>query len=466
VATQAGVFVKQLLFSLPYGIAFRNVVCCGTLQKCLEAQSRATLLIPDLSQDDMQRLAGQIPEGVGVRRLMPTRHSATFTGLKLLKQHFYAKRTGLKSFRVRRERRKHLQPWLHVGATFVERVAETLCSEEWVDEQIRTAPQPFEKYYGGILDELQTDVVILAKPGYQPEDLALIKAARLREIPTISVDTTWDNIVSKRPTYLPPDAMTAWSARMRDEAVDFYRLAANGVLVTGGAPFDVFSSPSALPSRSAFLKSLDLDPSRKLIVFTLNSPQFSPQNPLFIKFVLDAVAVGAIRGGPNVIIRMHPRDRDSNHREVVRGHRNVRLERPFGVTDPKSVYECIPAGEEVLHYGALMIHADVVINIGSTTSLDAIAADTPVVNIGFDIEETSRELSSATLFEYSHYASIVESRAVRLTSDRDTFFAVVNAYLDDPSLDGPFRTEAKRSFLTFDDGHNSDRIAEAITRLC
>jgi CDP-glycerol glycerophosphotransferase (TagB/SpsB family) len=355
---------------------------------------------------------------------------------------------------------------LHIGATCLERVAERLCSEDWVDRQLQLAPQPFEDYYGTLLDELRTDVVILAKPGYQPEDLALIKAARARRIATISVDTTWDNIVSKRPTYLSPDALTAWSARMRDEAISFYRLRSGGVQVTGGAAFDVFYGRQELASRSSFLRSLDLDPSKPLIVFTLNNPSFNPQNALFITFLLDAVKTGAIRHSPNVVIRMHPWDRESNYADCVRKFQQVYLQRPFGVPDPASVYECIPARNEVLHYGALMTHADVVVNIGSTTSLDAIAADTPVVNISFDIEETTPELSAARFYDYSHYKPILESRAVRLADTRESFFAAMNAYLDDRSLDSSFRAKARRDFLTFEDGRNAERVAQAIGSLC
>jgi hypothetical protein len=315
------------------------------------------------------------------------------------------------------------------------------------------------------LDSARIDVVVLSKPGYQPEDLPLIKAARSRNIPTISVDTTWDNIVSKRPAYLAPDALTAWSERMRSEAIEFYHLSPQRVAVTGGAPFDVFSSPDHLPSRTAFLESLKLDPARKLIVFTLNSPIFNLQNPQFVKFLLESVKSGAIHGAPNVVIRMHPFDRNSNHSKVVKEYARVHLERPFGVPDAASVYECIPTRQEVVHYGALMSHADVVVNIGSTTSLDAIAADTPVVNISFDIDDIAPELSAARFYDYTHYKPILESRAVRLVEDRESFFTTVNAYLDDRSIDREMRTEARRKFLTFSDGGSARRIADVITSL-
>ena len=457
--------MKHLLFSLPYGIGFRNIVCCGIVQACLAAKARATVLLPRLSDDDRRRIVGQLPVGVDVQELMPARHSAAFTGLKLIKQHLYARRTGLDSFRVKHERRRREQPLLHVGATAAERLAELCCSEEWVDRQIAASRQPYEAHYDALLRDLKVDAIVLAKPGYQPEDLALIKSARRRRTPTISVDTTWDNIVSKRPAYLAPDRLTAWNGRMRDEAVTFYRLDPKGVPVTGGSAFDVFFQRDRLLPRADFLRTMNLDPSRQLIVFTLNNPLYNPQNPLFVKFLLDAVEAQAIRHQPNVVIRMHPWDRNSNHEKLVARYPRVYLERPFGVPDSTSVYECIPSQDEVLHYGALVTHADVLINIGSTTSLDAIASDTPVVNIAFDIEKTAPELSTARFYDYTHYKPIVESRAVRVVDSREMFFDVMNAYLADRGIDRDLRARASREFLTFADGESASRVATAITSL-
>ncbi len=346
---------RQLLFSLPYGIGFRNIVCCGVLDACRALGAGATLLIPELSPADAQRIGGEIPPGIAVRELKAAKHSRSFTCLKLIKQHLYGQRTGLESFQVKRQRRRREWPLLHAAASVIERAAEMLCSEEWVDERIARARQPFEDYYERMLDELRIDTVVLAKPGYQPEDLALIRAARAHRVPTISVDTTWDNIVSKRPAYLAPDALTAWSRRMRDEAVEFYRLDPPRVPVTGGAPFDVFFARDRLPPRSAFLESLRLDPARPLIVFTLNNPLFNVQNRQLVAFLLDAVRRGAIRHAPNVLIRMHPWDCTSSHEDTVRRYSNVHLERPLGTPDPSSVYECIPTALDVVHYGALIL---------------------------------------------------------------------------------------------------------------
>lgn len=458
--------MKRLLFSLPYGIGFRNVVCCGVLEAAIRHGTECTVLLPHLSEHDRARIMSQLPPNVQTRELKTVKHSAWFTVLKLAKQHFYARRTGLDSFRVKRNRRRSQSRFLHAGASALEMLAEHACSEEWVDEQIGLAKQPFERYYRDLLEELQVDVVILAKPGYQPEDLPLIKSARARRTPTVSIDTTWDNIVSKRPTYLAPDALSAWSSRMREEAIAFYRLRPERVSVTGGAAFDVFGGRQPLPSREVFLSTLGLDPARQLVVFTLNNPSFNPQNPEYVRFLLEAVRTGDIAGKPNVVVRMHPWDRDSNHETIVHRYDRAYIERPFGVPDPRSVYECIPSQEEVIHYGALMTHADVVVNIGSTTSLDAIAADTPVVNIAFDISETDPALSAARFYDYSHYKPIVDSGAVRLTWDRSQFFREVNAFLENPSIDADKRSVARRDFLTYTDGCSASRVAQAIVGLC
>ena len=95
-------------------------------------------------------------------------------------------------------------------------------------------------------------------------------------------------------------------------------------------------------------------------------------------------------------------------------------------------------------------------------SLDALAAGSPIVNIAFDVTPTPRELSAARFYDYSHYKPIVESGAVRVAYNQDDFFASVNAYLADRTLDQQRRYAARNWFMTFTDGSSAERIATAI----
>jgi hypothetical protein len=450
--------MKHVLFSLPYGLGFRNIVCCGILSGFVAKGGRATALLPPLPNRDEAALRAELPAGLDVRQLQPIRRSLPFTYLKALKQYQYSRRTALDAFQIKYQRRRQQTPWFHYAVTAAERAGESLIPESVVDALLRHWRQPFEDYYRRLLTELRPSAIALTKPGYHPDELPLAKAARAFGIPTMAIDTTWDNMASKRPPYILPERLTVWNNWMHGEAIDYYGFRPEGVVITSGTQFDVLFRKGELPGRAETLSSLGLDPARKLIVFSLNGPLYAPDNPGYIRLLLQAIASGAIAHRPNLVVRMHPFDRVSQYGDAVAGFSNVVLQRGFSLGSEGSAFECLPTHADVRRYGALMGHADLLLNQASTTSLDAMATDTPVINIAFDLKPTHPDMSIARVYGFTHYKRIVETGAVRLADTREELFSLINAYLGDRSLDADRRREAVDRFITFTDGRAAERI--------
>ena len=456
---------KRLVFSVPYGLAFRNIVCCGTLAACHRRADQVTVLLPELAREDSAQLLSELPPDTDVRRMPPIKPSIYFTYLKLLKQHLYARRTALDSFQVKHRSRRQQHPLFHHAAVIGERAGELLIPEPTLDRWLAAARQPHEDYYRRLLEDVRADAVVIAKPGYMPEELPLIKAARALRLPTVAVDTTWDNMASKRPPYLRPDALTVWNARMSREAVEYYGFSRATTTVTGGPQFDIFGQRDRLPAREEFFNRLGLDPARPLLLFALNSPAFTPDNQAYVELLVDAIDRNMLKGAPNLVVRLHPWDRTSDYGALGKRDR-LRIERPFGVSNSASVYECIPSQREVVHYGALMAYANVVMNIASTTTLDALAAGAPVVNLAFDLKTVPAALSVTRYYDFTHYRAIIDSGAVHLARSPDELFERLNRHLDDPSLNLERREAARVEFLTYADGRNGERIADVINGFC
>lgn len=454
----------KILLSVPYGLGFRNLVCAGVVDACLAAGAELTLLIPALPDEDAKPLRAEIPAGVDVAPLLPVDHGAWFTALKALKQHVYGVRTGLDSFAIRRQRRRHQRPAVHFAVTPLEWFGERVIPEALLDAALARTRQPHEGLYGRLLDRQRPDVVAVTKPGYMPEELPVIRAARSRRIPVIAVDTTWDNMASKRPPYLRPDAVTVWNSWMAGEAVQHYHFAPDTVAMTGGSQFDVLCDSARHEERGAFLSRLGLDPSRQLIVFSLNAPMYAPDNPGYLRMICEAIRSGAIAGQPNFIVRMHPFDRGESYQAVLAPYPNTRLERPFRLASPRSVYECLPTRADVAYYGSLMTHADVLINQASTTTLDALVTDTPVVNIAFDLAPTHAETSIRRVYDFTHYRRIVDSQAVTLAHGPEQLFAELSKALTDPGAGRAYRAQALDQFVGASDGAAATRVARAIMR--
>lgn len=455
--------MKHVLFSIPYGLAFRNLICADVVQRVADG-ARVTILLPPLPDDDRRVLEAELPRSVQIEPLLPVRARPLFSYLKALKQVHYSRRTALDAFQIKYSRRRQQTPVFHYLMLGAERTGQLVMRESLVDCFLRAWPQPFERDYVALIKRLNPTAIALTKPGYHPEELPLTRAARVAAVPTIAIDTTWDNMASKRPPYLRPDHLTVWNDWMRDEAVDYYGFDSESVTVTGGTQFDVLFRRS-LPAREQTLEALGLDPRRKLIVFSLNAPMYAPDNSGYIRLLLAAIRKGEIEGNPSLVVRTHPFDRDSDYGPAIAGFKNVVLQRGFTPATAGSAYECLPTHDDVLRYGALMRHADLLINQASTTSLDAMCVDMPVVNIAFDLTPTHADSSIARVYGFTHYKRIVDSGAVRLTHSPTELLATINRYLQDRRLDSDRRAVARQAFVTYEDGQAADRIARRVLEL-
>jgi hypothetical protein len=452
--------MTRAIVSIPYGLGFRNLVCCGILQRLADQGCELTVLLPPLAEPDLAVARAELPPASEVRSLPVALHSHGQRLLKFLKQHYYGERTGLESFAIKKRFRRHDTPVFHAAATALERAASLVVDEAAIDRWLLSASYPFETYYRDLIAERRPDVVVVTKPGYHPDELPLLKMARAAAVPTISIDTTWDNMVSKRPPYVLPDAATVWNPEMAGEAARYYQMRPESIVVTGGVQFDAFFTPGQ-PVADA-REALGLDRDRPLIVFAMSNPTITSGMPSFVAGLVERVTTGKVRGEPSLVLRTHPWDPFAGTYQIPAGAAHVRLERPFLGVHEGSKFECLPTHDAVDRQAALYRAADVLVNIASTTSLDGIAADVPVVNIAFDAVETHPELSVARFSSYTHYRPIAESGAVRLARSWDQLCVEIDDCLADRARDAQARAAARERFLGPVDGRSFERVADAV----
>ena len=135
-------------------------------------------------------------------------------------------------------------------------------------------------------------------------------------------------------------------------------------------------------------------------------------------------------------MRLHPRDEVDAYREFA-GVPHVIIEKPFRdtvkVADGLAI-DVMP--EHQRHLGDTMCHADVVVNVASTITIEACIFDTPVVNICFDGPADEPYVQSARrYYSFTHYVNITKRDAVRVAGSPAEMVEWVGRYLEDPSLD-------------------------------
>jgi hypothetical protein len=454
--------MKRIVVAIPYGLGFRNLACSGVLGRLVSRGFELTVLLPDCAPDDRPFVHAELPPGVQVEPLMVGPDSVPYRGLKFLKQHYYGERTKLESFAIKKRFRRRDSPVTHLFASGVERLAAAALPESVLDRWLLNWRYPYERHYEDALKRWRPHAVVVTKPGYHPDELAILKASRHFGIPVIAVDTTWDNMISKRPPYVLPSAATVWNDDMASQAAVYYQMPADAIHVTGGVQFDTFfrHRPS---ERGATLTALGLDPARPLILFGLSNPDFTAGTPEFARGLIDRIASGQIAGRPSLVIRTHPWDRGKTDYAAGTDHSWLRVERAYRLPAPGTRFECLPSRHDVERQGQQYGAADVIVNVAGTTSLDGIAVDLPVVNIAFDaIPAAHPDLSVSRFTSYSHYLPIATSGAVRVAGSWDELCEHINVGLRDRTADATARARIKAQFLGPGDDRAWERVADAI----
>ena len=164
------------------------------------------------------------------------------------------------------------------------------------------------------------------------------------------------------------------------------------------------------------------------------------------------------------MVRLHPTDPWDRYAKFHEPGR-VFVERT-GREDLRSMAEWYPSADEERRYSALLEHADCLVNIGSTASLDAAARGTPVVFVGFDPEAgLPYHRSVRRQFDYDHLRRLMSYRVGRLvTSVDDMMDAVQSTFVSQDDRRATLRNMAASE--GFDEsGGSAERVAETVARL-
>tara|TARA_B100000315_G_C14519775_1_gene560977 strand:+ start:177 stop:521 length:345 start_codon:yes stop_codon:yes gene_type:complete len=113
-----------------------------------------------------------------------------------------------------------------------------------------------------------------------------------------------------------------------------------------------------------------------------------------------------------------------------------------------------------------MYHADVVVTLCSTLTLDAFCFDKPVINTAFkDLFNNKGEDISTVLYEHDHYQPILELDSIDLVFSEKELFESLNIYLKDSTMKEGNRKKVLDRLCYKVDGNSSKRVAEAILSL-
>lgn len=337
--------------------------------------------------------------------------------------------------------------------------------------------------YADLFKRHKPDLVVAASPGWFQDDEVVLQEASRRGIAVAAVVHGWDNASSKGYRAVNPELVLAWSDHMRDELIELQDLPPERVRVAGVPHWDHYFRAGGLPAREAFFSELGLDPSRRLVVYATPSPgKRFPDGSAFAEDKMVRALVNAIEQdefGPKaqLVVRVHPKAMKPElaaHRleieAAISGSRHVHVEYPRLLSAESPGLHDYVAPEDARALGGLMKHCDALVNMFSTTTLEAIANDRPVVMIGRSayLSSAERERESAPDFdweEFEHLRPITDNQAAQPARCWEEVVAAVRTYLEDPARDREGRERIAETELGPLDGRSGSRAASYLLDL-
>lgn len=311
------------------------------------------------------------------------------------------------------------------------------------------------------LAQRRPDVLFTTGP-HRYEEPAVVASAKRLGIPTLALITSWDNLTTKNRMPFRHDGYVVWSEGMRDELHELYPASRDVPTYAVGAPqFDVFFRDGYHESRAAFCVRVGLDPARPFILYALGSPNFLREHHGAV-FLAERLARGEL-GDVQLLVRPHPLfDNGEEARAFDRFGPDVRVQRTGQVGTPTAARSQREA--DIVDWVNSFRHADVVVNLSSTATVDASICDRPVVNLDYDPEpgQPNQALVRDVNHRWPHFKPVAESEGLWLVDSPAAMVAAVRRYLATPELHREGRRWIARHVCGYVDGRSGERMAHAV----
>jgi hypothetical protein len=308
-----------------------------------------------------------------------------------------------------------------------------------------------------LFERYRPDLVVTTSPGWFVSDALVLREARREGVPTAVSVLSWDNPTSKGYRGAFPDRMIAWSERMADQIARHHDYPRDRIEACGVPHFDAYRREGELWSREELCSRLGLDPARRLIVFAASAPGQHSHNLEVAGALARAVADESLGLPAQLVVRLHPIYLRPDHMTPLDGFRELSERNPHVTLDVPEVVSdrlrCDLPRSDGLRLGSLLKNCDVLVNVFSTTTLEAFLLDRPVVLVN----PVGRAFG-----EYAHIRPVAQAGAALVAESPAQIAEHIRTYLRQPSLHSEARRRLALEECGPSDGHAGERIAERL----
>lgn len=324
------------------------------------------------------------------------------------------------------------------------------------------AEYPHRRAYEARFDAWRPRLVVSTVPHIATEAPPIL-LGRARGIPTAGWISSWDNLTSKPAYHATFDRYFVWSATMCDELDRYYPECTPDRRAAVGVPhFDWYRDAEMVWERARLCAHWNFDPARPILFYAAATPHLAPAEHLIVTRLADDLERHPAKTRPQLLVRLHPGDAGGRLREWDPPP-HVRLDVPGAAGDGKLDRFC-PSQEENQVLVNTVRHADVVVNLASTVTLEAAVCDRPTIGVAYDLRPGAPFQADIDAYyrDFDHFATVVRDGALRLVHSPEALAEAIDEALTDPDAGRAGRARAVERWCGPMDGRAGERLGHAL----
>ncbi len=447
--------MKTIFIILDSGTAIRNILRTNVFNVLKDQQDLRIVIFSPIVDNDFKKEFSA--ENVFIEHVPKWKLNLIVKSLRSLKKDLWADRANLFTFKQKREKKE---------GRFLRRFVLRLLMDKASNKDSKSYIRFLEKLELFFTPALADHFFEKYKPDLifyttiYSKDLSIEIAAQKRGIKTLCFIQSWDNPTSKGPFPVKPDRVVVWNKILKDEVVSYHDFTEDTAFISGIPQFDIYADKANFLPKNEFFKKWGLDIERKLITYTTGTPGTAPFDYEVVGMLYDALQKNAFIFPSQLLVRLHPKDKYEYYKRFE-NKPHIVIQMPGRAAKTNDSWN--PSREDMYGLAELMCYSDVVINVASTITIDAVAFDTPVVNVAFDGHKTKPYKDSCKrYYDYDHYKNIVKTGGAKIAYSMEELINHTNLYLKNPSIDADGRRAIREEQCWKLDGNSGRRIAEYI----
>jgi hypothetical protein len=338
---------------------------------------------------------------------------------------------------------------------------------KWMGKFIKN--QLDSPYYCQLIEKYKPCLVFTTHPFIEAENQLLVNAEKYG-IKTISLIHSWDNLTGKGRIHCIPGQLIVWNEVMKQEALMLYPENFNdkNVHVVGLPQHDYLVNDNWLQDKNDFFQKLGGNPKKKVITYISRGGKYSHyREQENLDVLISGLEKSQFIEESQLFIREVASHDRLQYSDVIGDKENVIYDHPEVSYFPNTsaTYQWSSDQNATYHLGNLLQHSDVIINFGSTISLDSVYFNKPLIwsiyRTGSDLQLSKNEHIPDEL-GMCHLQPILNMKAVTIPNKPSDLIELVNDALRKPDLLKKGRSNLREQYCPYYDGKAGKRIANII----